>query len=694
MQVRPSLSVSSFFVGLLLTACDEPTAKRRPDEHLAAARSLAESDPEAALAELSKVTDKEPAQVAFLRGTAFENQRKFTDAAQEYEEALRLTPSDGAARFALARVKIRLGQASDSALHLRTILKEQPGWLSAAVLLAVVQDDEEERVMTRSALLAWPGTRNRKDAEVPLRAEYFLALASVADDEKERDLALKRSETLELGSVRANTTLAELALVQGKHMLARNLVKRLSVAAATVDELAAIGEVALSASETSAAARALRRIPIHRRSVPLLILRGRLELKTAHPKRALAQFEGAQELVKSKDVKSRDEVEYWLARAHHADGNPEKAFDLVSGLAKRLPTDIKTQLLMSDLELERGEPQLAAARLASLEQKFPREPEIFLRLGSAQEEAQRSAQAEATYRRYLEKWPGDFSVVLRLVETLRRQGKTVAARQLLTSAHEKQPENIALLRALVAEFIRTESVDEGVSVLKKAKAQAQDPVPVALLLAEVFRSLMRPKSEHEVLRELATEVPTSSRAWTALAQAQLASRDLTSAAVSLRNAQKLAPDSPEVKARLARVLLRLEKSEEASSLLREIAEVPENDVAAQVRVALLHVNELEDPDAALQFAERAYELAPDDAFALDALGWVLLNRKSEVDRERALAHLKRAFSIETDPLIKFHFGAALIRSGRKDEGKNLIRKALQEAEDADWRAAAKSFIVP
>jgi Flp pilus assembly protein TadD len=246
----------------------------------------------------------------------------------------------------------------------------------------------------------------------------------------------------------------------------------------------------------------------------------------------------------------------------------------------------------------------------------------------------------------------------------------------------------------VNEFIRGENADGAVSLLKKERTQAKDPVPIGLLLAETLHSLRRSKTELEVLRQLVKEVPRSAPAWSVLAAAEVEARDLASAARSLHKVLELAPDSLAEKARLARLLGQLGKSNEADELLRELAEVPQGDVRAHVVAALIHVDELDEPGKALQLAERAYELAPEDASALDALGWALLSGDDEAARDRAISLLKRAATVGTDPLFKYHFGAGLIRTGKKDEGRNLIRTALRDAGEASWRATARSLIVP
>ncbi|WP_374402123.1 tetratricopeptide repeat protein [Niveibacterium sp.] len=70
---------------------------------------------------------------------------------------------------------------------------------------------------------------------------------------------------------------------------------------------------------------------------------------------------------------------------------------------------------------------------------------------------------------------------------------------------------------------------------------------------------------------------------------------------------------------------------------------------------------------------KALELAPDDAFILDSMGWVLY-RSGKL--EAAYEHLKRAYAVRPDPEIAAHIGEVLWMMGRQDEARKTWQDAL------------------
>jgi Flp pilus assembly protein TadD len=75
---------------------------------------------------------------------------------------------------------------------------------------------------------------------------------------------------------------------------------------------------------------------------------------------------------------------------------------------------------------------------------------------------------------------------------------------------------------------------------------------------------------------------------------------------------------------------------------------------------------------AYDLIKKANELAPEDAFIMDSLGWV----EFRLGRfEKAEATLRRAYGMKPDPEIAAHLGEVLWARGREEEAKQLWRNA-------------------
>jgi Flp pilus assembly protein TadD len=88
---------------------------------------------------------------------------------------------------------------------------------------------------------------------------------------------------------------------------------------------------------------------------------------------------------------------------------------------------------------------------------------------------------------------------------------------------------------------------------------------------------------------------------------------------------------------------------------------------------------------------RALALAPEDAFIMDSMGWVLY-REGKLDEARAV--LEKAYGLRDDPEIAAHLGEVLWSLGRKDEAARLLKAAARKHPDNEVLAAAVKKFTP
>jgi putative PEP-CTERM system TPR-repeat lipoprotein len=82
---------------------------------------------------------------------------------------------------------------------------------------------------------------------------------------------------------------------------------------------------------------------------------------------------------------------------------------------------------------------------------------------------------------------------------------------------------------------------------------------------------------------------------------------------------------------------------------------------------------------ALEYAEKALKLTPNQASSNDTLGWILVNKNQP---ERGLEYLRTANALSArDSEIRYHLGVALYRLNRIDEARIELVEALQEKQN-------------
>ena len=93
---------------------------------------------------------------------------------------------------------------------------------------------------------------------------------------------------------------------------------------------------------------------------------------------------------------------------------------------------------------------------------------------------------------------------------------------------------------------------------------------------------------------------------------------------------------------------------------------------------------------ALELAERAYQLVPDNPDVADTYGWVLLGNKQY---KKGLKVIQQAADKSpANPDIRYHLAAALIHNGQEEEGQKLLARLLKQHARFSSRQAASDLL--
>jgi len=121
------------------------------------------------------------------------------------------------------------------------------------------------------------------------------------------------------------------------------------------------------------------------------------------------------------------------------------------------------------------------------------------------------------------------------------------------------------------------------------------------------------------------------------------------------------------------------RHEDATAAHEALLAAQPNDLVLLNNLALLY-HRAGDPRA-MDYARRAYELAPLEPAAIDTLGWILV-QDGEV--ERGLALLREAYVRGGDnPQVRYHIAVALNRLGRTEAARAELQAALTAGREFD-----------
>jgi tetratricopeptide (TPR) repeat protein len=138
------------------------------------------------------------------------------------------------------------------------------------------------------------------------------------------------------------------------------------------------------------------------------------------------------------------------------------------------------------------------------------------------------------------------------------------------------------------------------------------------------------------------------------------------------------PDQPELLYDYALTAEKLERYDVLESNLRKLMQVRPDHAHAYNALGYSFAERNMRLPEARKLIERALELAPDDFFIIDSLGWVLYR---EGDLKGAAEQLRRAYSGRPDAEIGAHLGEVLWVMGERDEANRVWQESLKSSPE-------------
>jgi predicted Zn-dependent protease len=138
------------------------------------------------------------------------------------------------------------------------------------------------------------------------------------------------------------------------------------------------------------------------------------------------------------------------------------------------------------------------------------------------------------------------------------------------------------------------------------------------------------------------------------------------------------PDSPELLYDTAMVAERLDKIDDAETRLRHVVALKPDDAQALNALGYTLVDRTPRVAEGYALIERANKLSPDDPFILDSMGWALFRMGKYADAE---TYLRRAMKERPDAEIAAHLGEVLWAKGERDRAQEVWQTQLKATPD-------------
>ncbi|HLJ77239.1 MAG TPA: tetratricopeptide repeat protein, partial [Acidobacteriaceae bacterium] len=248
------------------------------------------------------------------------------------------------------------------------------------------------------------------------------------------------------------------------------------------------------------------------------------------------------------------------------------------------------------------------------------------------------------------------------------------ARASLTEALTKSPEDLRALRLMVGTYNAEKQPAAAVQVVQNYAAQHPKSAPIQELLAELFMSNGQKPQAREALMAAKKANPGFVTADLSLAGLDAEEGHFKEALKTLSDVLARSPNNAAAQLLLAAVDEKSGNHTAADAAYRKVLQLDPSNIRALNNLAYNLAEYDNQSDEALQYAQKASELAPDTPAVENTLGWVLYKKGLY---SMALSHLEKAADKEPSARRKAHVAMAYLRMGDQDQGQKNLNAALK-----------------
>ncbi|HUB82478.1 MAG TPA: tetratricopeptide repeat protein [Bryobacteraceae bacterium] len=235
------------------------------------------------------------------------------------------------------------------------------------------------------------------------------------------------------------------------------------------------------------------------------------------------------------------------------------------------------------------------------------------------------------------------------------------------------PEDLRGLRLIADSYVAQKQTPKAEEYLKAAAAAHPHSAPVQNLLGKWYLESRNFPAARQAFESAIAADPKFLPADFSLAQVDYAEKQLDSAHQRLVTLVTADPKNIPALLLLAGVASDMNHRDEAISRYRAVLDADSSNLVALNNLA--YTLAATDPDAALTYAQKAAELAPDNANAQDTLGWIYYRKAIY---QTAITYLENAVKKDPSPRHEFHLGMSYIKVGNRDLGQKTVALAVQK----------------
>ncbi len=399
-----------------------------------------------------------------------------------------------------------------------------------------------------------------------------------------------------------------------------------------------------------------------------LMLSARMQLAKGDSGKALAFLDQLGKL----QMKSA-ELEYQYGQAYYAAGDLNKAADRLHQAVILSPKYADPITLLAEVNLKKGNLAAVVASLKPLVGQTPESNQAQLLLAAAYAGQHNFEDAFAIYHDLAEKTRDPQYWVL-CAQLLRQFGRPEDARKTLDQILEQFPDYAPAIEQLVDLDILAHDQASARKRAEALRAKQPDKASSYLLLGKVSVAESDLKQAETAFGKAIELDPSGSIGYIMRGTIYSMTKDDRKALADFQQAAARAPKSAQIFLYMALTNERMKDYDAARAAYEKVLAIDPASFIALNNLACIYSDHLGLLDKALDTAQKANDVAPDDPHVDDTLGWILYKKGQY---EHATTLLKASAGQTPDePDSQYHLGMALYMMGDEDGASTALQRTL------------------
>ena len=664
--------------------------------------------------QLRKITNSP--MVNYMHALLEFHQKNDRAAREAIQQALKSSPDHVPSMLLAGSIDLRLGFHAQAQAHLGRVLERTPGNLAARKLLisSLSQSGQAQRAIEvlqpalsqapeDGALMALAGEVYMQTNEFAKAAQYYeravkaeprsseartkLGLSRMATGETDRALAdLEAAVQLEP----AGRYQADILLVMS-HLNQKNYDQALK-AVGTLEKKQPNNPVThnlkaaiyLGKKDTASGRKHLERaLELQPTYVAAAMNLAQLDLQEKNPQAARRRLEAVLE-------KDKGNLQALLGLAElgpHIGATHKEQIDWLERARKANPSSVAPGVMLAALYLQIGDTRKALDAARQAQAIAPDNPKALEILGMAQSRAGDKEQAVTTFGKLVALQPKSPGALFLLAGAQVVNADPTSASSTLKRALTLKPDFLDAQVMLTGLEVRAGNFPEAIRIARQIQKQAAKSPSGLILEGDVLmaeKKFLQAAKAYETAYGMGKSGMIAVKIHSAYTQAGKPQE----AEAQLAKWLKETPGDNATRLYAANAELRKGRYKEAISQYEWLQAKQQENILVLNNLAWAY-HQVKDPRA-LETAERAYKLQPENAAVADTLGWILVEQGAT---KRGLELLQKAvIGAPNAPEIRYHLAQAWLKAGDKSKGRDELERLLATGANFPQQAEAQALL--